>query len=201
MIATDKLTAKEIYINLISLTNCKPSSQIYFDNLFQDNLSGCWDQIYILPRNVTVYSYMRCFQYKIITNILFLNKKLYIFGVSETSLCSFCHIKEEITTQSSWEKLRKYFHDDFSLPVLSPQTALFGFLDFSEHEDLFLLNHILLVFKLYLYKTREEKTLHLKMLLMNIADVKRIEKKNATTEKKMDRYKKKWQKTDQKLSI
>ena len=29
------------------------------------------------------------------------------------------------------------------------------------------------------------------MLLMNIANVKRIEKKLATTEKKMDRYKKK----------
>ena len=115
-----------------------------------------------------------------------MNKKFYIFGVSETPLCSFCHTKEETKfhiffesceTQSLWEELRKYFHDDFSLPILSPQTALFGFLDFSEHEDLFLFNHILLVFKLYLYKTREEKTLHLKMLLMNIADVKRIEKK------------------------
>ena len=55
MIIADKLTAKEIYVNLSSMTNCKPSSQIYFDN-----------QIYILPRKVTVYGYMRCFQYKII---------------------------------------------------------------------------------------------------------------------------------------
>ena len=39
------------------------------------------------------------------------------------------------------------------------------------------------------------------MLSVNIADVKRIEKKIATTEKKMDRYKKRWQKTDEKLSI
>ena len=59
MITADKLTAKEIYINLIYMTNCKPSSEIYFDNLFQNNLSGCWDQIYILPRKVTVYSYMQ----------------------------------------------------------------------------------------------------------------------------------------------
>ena len=118
---------------------------------------------------------------------------------------SFCHTKEETTfhiffecckTQPLWEELRKYFHDVFSLPILSPQTDHFGFLDFSEHEDLFLFNHILLVFKLYLYKTREEKTVHLKMLLINIADVKKIEKKIATTEKKIDRYKKKWKKTD-----
>ena len=36
---------------------------------------------------------------------------------------------------------------------------------------------------------------------MNIADVKRRERKIATSEKKIDRYKKKWQKTDQKRSI
>ena len=129
---------------------------------------------------------MRCFQYKIINNILFLNKKLHFFGVSETPLGSFCHTKEEATfhisfefckTHSLWEELRKYFHDDFPLPILSPQTALFGILDFSEHEGLFLFNHVLLVFELYLYKTREEKTLQFKMLLINIADVKRIEKK------------------------
>ena len=54
MITVDKLTTKEIYINLISMTNCKPSSQAYFDNLFQNSLLGCCDQICILPRKVTV---------------------------------------------------------------------------------------------------------------------------------------------------
>ena len=118
--------------------------------------------------------------------MLFLNKKLYIFGISETPLCSFCHTKEGATfniffeyckTQSLWGELRKHFHDDCSLPILLPQTTLLGFLDFSEHKDLLVFNNILLVFKLYLCKTREGKTLHLKMLLMNIAVVKRIEKR------------------------
>ena len=68
------------------MTNCKPTSQMYFDNLFQNNLSGCWNQIYSLPRKVTVYSYMRYFQYKI-TNILFLNENLNIIGISVTPLC------------------------------------------------------------------------------------------------------------------
>ena len=149
------ITATELYINLISPTNFKPSFQICSDNLFQNKLSCCWDQIYILPCKLTVYSYMRCFLY-----ISFLNKKLYIFRISETPLCSFSHTKEETAfhiffeccnTQSLWEDLRKYFHDHFSLPILSPQTVLFGFLDFSEHEDLFLFNRILLVFKFYLY--------------------------------------------------
>ena len=69
------------------MTNCKPTSQMYFDNLFQNNLSGLlvtWNQIYILTRKVTIYSYMHCFQYRIINNILFLNENLYIFGISVT---------------------------------------------------------------------------------------------------------------------
>ena len=36
------------------MTNCKPSSQAYFDNLFQNSLLGCCDQICILPCKVTV---------------------------------------------------------------------------------------------------------------------------------------------------
>ena len=126
------------------MTNCKPTSQMYFDNLFQNNLSGLlvtWNQIYTLPRKVTIYSYMHCFQYKIINNMLFLNENLYIFQISITPQCLFCHAKEETTfqfffecckTQSLQEELRKYFHYDFPLPILSPQTALYGFLDFSE---------------------------------------------------------------------
>ena len=62
-----------------------------------------------------------------------MNKKLYIFGISETPLCSFCHTKEETTfriffgcckIQSLWEELKKYFHDDFSLPILLSQGFL-----------------------------------------------------------------------------
>ena len=69
------------------MTNFKPISQMYYDNLFQNNLSGCWNEIYILPPKVTVYSYMRCFHYKIINNILSFNENLDIFGISVTPLC------------------------------------------------------------------------------------------------------------------
>ena len=46
MIKANKLTSKETHIKLISKPNCKPTSQIYLDNLLQNNLSGCWGQIY-----------------------------------------------------------------------------------------------------------------------------------------------------------
>ena len=39
---------------------------MYFDNLFQNNFQAIGIK-YILPRKVTIYSYMRYFQHKIIT--------------------------------------------------------------------------------------------------------------------------------------
>ena len=40
-------------------------------------------------------TYMRSFQYKILNNVLFLNKKLYTFGIKPSPLCSFCNLYDE----------------------------------------------------------------------------------------------------------
>ena len=39
-----------------------------------------WGKIYKLPRITTINTYLRSFQYKILKNILFLNKKLFVFA-------------------------------------------------------------------------------------------------------------------------
>ena len=53
-----------------------PTSQIYFEKMFL-NKPIKWDKIYLLPRKVTYNTYLRCFQCKILNNILYFNKKLY----------------------------------------------------------------------------------------------------------------------------
>ena len=45
-----------------------------------------WRKLYILPRKTTKNTYLRSFQYKILNNILFLNKKLFVFQVKNTPL-------------------------------------------------------------------------------------------------------------------
>ena len=75
VITLDKLTSTVIYTTLISKIRNKPSSNTYFENLF----NGCnidWTAIYMLPRLATCNTYMRSFQYKILNNVLFLRKKL-----------------------------------------------------------------------------------------------------------------------------
>ena len=38
---------------------------------------------------------MQSVQYKILNNVLFLNKKLHTFGVKPSPLCSFCNLYDE----------------------------------------------------------------------------------------------------------
>ena len=84
IIVLNKLT--EIYSVLLLSPGNTPTSQKYFDKAFP-NENFNWKKIYILPRVVTINS----FQYKILQNILYLNKALFAFGKIKTPLCSFCH--------------------------------------------------------------------------------------------------------------
>ena len=49
-----KLNSKELYLMQIILEYKKPTSQVYFENIF-NNFNFDWNKIYILPRLVTQY--------------------------------------------------------------------------------------------------------------------------------------------------
>ena len=54
----------------------KLTSQSYYEKLLETtNLN--WKEIYILPRQVSIDINLRMFQYKLLNNILFLNKILF----------------------------------------------------------------------------------------------------------------------------
>ena len=199
MLCLEKLISKELYVLMISNDNLLPTSQNYFNNMFP-NCNLLWEQIYLLPRKVTIDSFLRCFQYKIINNTLFLNKKLFCFKMTNTPYCSFCEEKEETTihlffecekTSSLWSELRLFF-SQLSLPDLLPQTALLGFYELSDNKFMILKNHILLLYKLYVYKQREIKVLSLQGLISVIDEIKKVEKKIALKNHKIEKYNKKW---------
>ena len=94
VITLDKVTSTKIYSILISKVQNKPSSSIYFENLFNDyNID--WTTIYMSPRLVTYNTYMRSLHYKILSKVLFLNNKLSTFGIKPSPLCSFCNLYDE----------------------------------------------------------------------------------------------------------
>ena len=143
-------------------------------------------------------------------NILFLNKKLYLSGKTKNPLCSYCNTNDETpmhlfyecnSTNLLWLQLNRHFHYDLKFPELTPQTAIVGiFNDFVS--DIHLINHILLLFELYIYKSRSEHRLNIHELLANILNIKKLEKVTATGNvKKVAAYNKKWDITNRKLPL
>ena len=66
-----------------------------------------------------------------------------------------------------WSDLRHYSQSSFVIPILNPQGAIFGF--FETGPDLvILLNHILVLYKYYIYSSRDSSNLSFEALLKNI---------------------------------
>ena len=90
----EKLTSKELYQVLISSRSIKVTSVTYFATKFNTNNLD-WTKIFIFPRLTTCNTYLRCFQYTILQNILFLNKNLYLFGITKSPLFSYSNTNDE----------------------------------------------------------------------------------------------------------
>ena len=203
-----KLNSKELYLMQIILEYKKPTSQAYFENIFK-NFTFDWNKIYLLPRLVTLDSVLRSFQYKILHNVLYLNQKLFLFRMVSSPLCSFCNREEETIlhtfysctfTKALWNDLKNLVERSFQLPDLTPQSAMFGFLDINSNFYL-IFNHLLLIFKFYVYKARSIKNVSFNVLKIKIKKVqeaeKNISKNNAN---KYAKYKKKWQSLERALN-
>ena len=105
------------------------------------------------------------FQYKILNNILFLNKLLFKLEKVQSPLCSFCNSEDETplhifctcnVTKRLWNKLKYFVSRYLHIPEITPRSALLEFLNISNQQQNFLLiNHLLLIFKHYQYMSIE----------------------------------------------
>ena len=120
---------------LISAIDHQPTSQKYFGNLFP-NIELSWKWIYLNARKATANSHLRCFNYKVINNMLYLNKKLFQFVKTQSPLCSFCHAEVEASlhvfykcsvTKILWNQPLLLFETKLDFPDLTPQASLFWF--------------------------------------------------------------------------
>ena len=128
-------------------------SQIYFEKHFKDCVLDS-KYIYIRLRIVTSDPHTRYFQYKVLKNVLYLNEKLFSFGISETSRCSFCNQDKEtiehlfrhcFVAKALWNSLNTFFENQLSLYALMPQAAFSGLTE-KHLDDNILQNYLLLVF-------------------------------------------------------
>ena len=176
----------------------KPTSQSYFENCFKTD-DFDWKKIYVIPSIVINDTKQRTFQHKILNNILYLNKMLFLFGITKNSMCSFCKTQEEtimhsfydcVYTQLLWKKLQTYLSSHLSIPTLTPQSAIFGFIDI---EDFKIVNHILIIFKFCVYKNKIN--LNFESLKHRITKVKNMEERISKNDpSKKRKFSKKWEK-------
>ena len=120
----NRLISKEIYSILIKSGDSKPSSHLHYKNIFQ-NSNLDWKTICVLPRITTKDSRLRLFQYKLLSNILYLNKMLFRFVKIALPLCSFCkmidktplHLFYNCTkTKLLWDQLKEFISNEKFLP-------------------------------------------------------------------------------------
>ena len=96
VIILEMLSSKELYSFLVYAIDHQPTSQKCIDNFFP-NIELPWKEIYLIAHKVTVNSQLRCFHYKIINSVLYLNMKLFQFDKTHSPLGSFCHTEAETT--------------------------------------------------------------------------------------------------------
>ena len=153
---------------------------MYFEKIFPSKLIK-WNKIYLLLLKETCNTYWWWFQHKILNNILYLNKKFYKFRLTDNPFCSFCKTEHQGTshdvhswtlTSQLWSQRRLFLEPDVTPPDLLPQAAIFGFPAETNCQSFVLFNHLLLLFKLNVYNSRNDTVLCLNKLLRDITKIK-----------------------------
>ena len=145
---------------------------------------------------------MRIFQYKILNNILYLNNRFYKFGYVEPPTCSLCNSETETMTHlfchfsktdQMWNSLTSWCKDCLILPLLEPSTAILGFCRIWDEKSE-LINHILTLFKYFIYANRNIKhAVNINALKLFTSSAQKIEQKSAFKRNRLDQHFSKWQ--------
>ena len=116
LLSPEKFNSKGLCLIQLTSDFCKVTSQIYFEKHFNDCILD-WKYVYILPRITMPDRCTRYFHYKVLNNVLYLNEKLFSFGVSGTSQCSFYNQNDEtiehlchcFAVKALWNDLNSFF--------------------------------------------------------------------------------------------
>ena len=91
--------------------------------------------------------------------------------IEETPLHLFYN---SIKTKLLWDQLKDFISNEtLSFPSLTPQSAILGHINLSD--DYLLINHIILIYKFYIYNSRNRGYLNFAQLKAIIDKTKKIE--------------------------
>ena len=160
---TDK-TCKFIYSHIVS---CLKYKRVVHENKWEGSVippltRDTWQQIYNLPRQVTIDTLLQSFQFKIIHRLLITNKTLVLYGIKSCNECSFCHTHAETIdhllvdcrhTKSLWQSFADWLLPELDIFfLLTTEIILFGLI--INHEKNEIINKLLLLTKRFIYVQR-----------------------------------------------
>ena len=112
-----------------------PTSKLYYFNEFNVTEDD-WQLIYTLAGKLTLDFKLRVFQYKVLNNILYLNKSLYKLKLADAPLCPFCQREEETInhlfpeceySKTLWSDIQNWLEGDLS--NINSRDVVLGFLE------------------------------------------------------------------------
>ena len=110
-------------------------------------------------------------------------EKLFKFNIVSSLLRSICNSENKTPfhlfyscnhTRSPCSKIQELMNSEILLPQNTPEGAFFSFPDNTENFEI--LNHLHLVYKYYLFKSRDTRKISLERLKKNIIKIYNIEK-------------------------
>ena len=115
--------------------------------------------------------------------------------------CSFCKLHQEtimhlfydcLIVKRIWNQLKSTLSNIINFLISTPPSAIFRFWNLDTNEHL-ILNHLLLLFKLYIYNVRATGYLNISHLLIYIKGIKDTEKKVCENDaRRRKKFNKKW---------
>ena len=93
-IVIPNMKVKEVYAKLLRPLVQKPTPQKTIEKLLANDAIN-WQEVYMIPRKVSISSSLRISMYKILNNLLHLNRKISKFDQGVSHLCSLCLKKPE----------------------------------------------------------------------------------------------------------
>ena len=199
-ISPSALSVEATYWRLLRPIIEKPTSQETISR-FLGITEINWSEVYMTPRRVTIESCLRIFQYNLLNNCVYLNNRISKFDPTISPLCSLCNeVPEEMLhffclcskTQELWNNLRKLLQRYIQLPELTPAVAIIGSWNMEDVNNI-LCNHIILLFKKFLYANKGSPArLNSVSLKHYIKTVEGIEQKIAYKKDKLKLHLEKW---------
>ena len=186
------MTIKSVYNILLRSVKTCPTSQKSIETLL-NNYSIKWPEVYMIPHKVTIETSLRVFQYKLLKNIIYLNKRIAKFDSVVNPLCSlcsqapediahlFCHCQK---TQQFWKLLCSMLHGHITLPDPEPTLSVAGKWCMENNNNL-IINHIVPIFKKFLYDNRSNHSrIHIVALKYQLRLAEKVEQKIASKKAK-----------------